>query len=68
LKWDVSWGETIHDGAFVLIGFIWPLSVLRQLLSLWSDWLSFSAMFFKEDEDFLESLPLNMHDQTLIQV
>jgi hypothetical protein len=68
LKWDVSWEETIHDGAFVLIGFMWPLSVLRQLLSLWSDWLSFSTMFFKEDESFLESLPFNMHDQTLMQV
>jgi hypothetical protein len=25
-------------------------------------------MFSKEDEDFLESLPLNMCDQTLIQI
>jgi hypothetical protein len=25
-------------------------------------------MFSNEDEDFLQSLPLNVHDQTLMQV
>jgi hypothetical protein len=25
-------------------------------------------MFSKEDENFLQSLPLNVHDQTLMQV
>jgi len=29
LKWDASEGKTIHDGALVLIGFMWSLSVLR---------------------------------------
>jgi len=67
-KWDTLEGKTIHDGALVLIGFMWSLNVLRQLLSLWSDWLSSATMFSKEDEDFLESLPLNMCDQTLIQM
>jgi len=28
LKWDASEGKTVHDGALVLIGFMWPLSVL----------------------------------------
>jgi len=37
LKWDVSGGKTIHDGALVLVGFIWSLSVLTRWFSLWSD-------------------------------
>jgi len=43
LKWDASGGKTIHDGALVLVGFMWSLSVLTRLyslFSLWSDWLS----------------------------
>jgi hypothetical protein len=68
LKWDVSGGKTIHDCALVLVGFIWSLSVLTRLFSLWSDWLSSSTMFLDEDEDFLESSPLNVRDQTLMQV
>jgi len=68
LKWDVSGGKTIDDCALVLVGFIWSLSVLTQLFSLWSDWLSSSTMFLDEDEDFLESPPLNVRDQTLMQV
>jgi len=68
LKWDAREGKTIHDGALVLIGFMWSLSVLTRLFSLWSDWLSSSAMFYKEDKDFLQSLPLNVRDQTLMQV
>jgi len=71
LKWDVSGGETMHDGALVLVGFIWSLSVLTQLFSLfslWSDWLSSSAIFFENDEDTLQSLSLNVRDQTLMHV
>ena len=68
LKWDASGGKTIYDGALVLVGFMWPLSVLTRLFFLWSDWLSSSIMFSDEDEDFLESLPLNVHNQTLMQV
>jgi len=71
LKWEASGGKTIHDGAFVLVGFMWSLSVLIwlfSLFSLWIDWLSSSAMFSKENEDFLESLPLNVRVQTLMQV
>jgi len=34
LKWDASGGKTIHDGALVLIGFMWSLSVLTRLFSL----------------------------------
>ena len=68
LKWDVLGGKTIHDCALVLVGFIWSLSVLTRLFSLWSDWLSSSTMFLDEDEDFLESPPLNVRDQTLMQV
>jgi len=48
LKWDVSGGKTIHEGALVLVGFMWSLSVLTRLFSLfslWSDWLSSSAIF-----------------------
>jgi hypothetical protein len=44
---------------------MWSFSVLTRLFSLfllWSDWLSSSAMFSNEDEDFLESLPLNVRD------
>jgi hypothetical protein len=37
LKWDASGGEIIHDGALVLVEFIWFLSVLTWLFSLWSD-------------------------------
>jgi len=71
LKWDASGEKTIHDGALVLVGFMWSLSVLTRLFSLfslWIDWLSSSAMFSKENKDFLESLPLNVHVQTLMQV
>jgi len=68
LKWDASGGKTIHDGALVLVGFMWSLSVLTWLFSLWIDWLSSSAMFSKENEDFLESLPLNIRVQTFMQV
>jgi len=50
------------------LGFMWSLSVLIWLFSLWIDWLSSSAMFSKENEDFLESLPLNVRVQTLMQV
>jgi hypothetical protein len=39
---------------------MWSLNVLTRLFSLWSVWLSSSAMFSEEDEDFLQSLPLNM--------
>jgi len=68
LKWDALGGKTIHEGALVLIGFIWSLSVLTRLFLLWSDWLSSLAMFSENDEDFLESLPLNVCDQTLMHV
>jgi len=71
LKWEASGGKTIHDGAFVLVEFMWSLSVLTRLFSLfslWIDWLSSSAMFSKENKDFLESLPLNVRVQTLMQV
>jgi len=68
LKWDASGGKLIHDGALVLVGFMWSLSVLTRLFSLWSDWLSFSAMFSENDEVFLENLPFNVRVQTLMQV
>jgi len=68
LKWDASGGKTIHEGALVLIGFMWSLSVLTLLFSLWSDRLSSSAIFSENDEDTLQSLPLNVRDQTLIHV
>jgi len=71
LKWKASGGKTIYDGAHVLVGFMWFLSVLTQLFilfSLWIDWLSSSTMFSKEYKDFLESLPLNVRVQTLMQV
>jgi hypothetical protein len=68
LKWDASGGKTIHDGTLVLVGFMWSPSVLTRLFLLWSDWLSSSAMFYENDEDFLESLPLNVSDQTLMHV
>jgi hypothetical protein len=68
LKWDALGGKTIHHSAYVLVGFMWSLSVLKWLLSLWIDWLSSSTMFSKKDEDFLESLPSNLHDQTFMQV
>jgi hypothetical protein len=68
LKWDASGEKIIHDGALVIVGFMWSLSVLTRLFSLWSDWLSSSAIFSKNDEDFLESLSFNMCDQTLMQV
>jgi len=54
LKWDASGGETMHEGALVLVGFIWSLSLLTRLFSLfslWSDWLSYSAIFSENDED-----------------
>jgi hypothetical protein len=68
LKWDASWGKTIHKGALVLVGFMWSLSVLTQLFSLWSDWLSSSTIFSENDEDTLQSLPLNVCDQILMHV
>jgi len=68
LKWNALREKTIHDSAPILVGFMWSLSVLKWLLSLWIDWVSSSAMFSKEDEDFLESLPSNLHDQTFMQV
>jgi len=34
LKWDASGGKTIHEGALVLVGFMWSLSVLTRLFSL----------------------------------
>jgi hypothetical protein len=68
LKWDASGGKTMHEGALVLVGFMWSLSVLTQLFSLWSDWLSSSAIFSENDEDTLRSLPLNVRDQTLMHV
>jgi hypothetical protein len=71
LKWDASGGKTIHEGALVLVGFMWSLSVLTQLFSLfllWSDWLSSSAIFSENNEDTLQSLPFNVRDQTLMYV
>ena len=71
LKWDALGGKTMHEGALVLVGFIWSLSVLTRLfslLSLWSDWLSSSTIFPENDEDTLQSLPLNVCDQTLMHV
>jgi len=68
LKWDALGGKTIYEGVLVLVGFMWSLSVLTQLFSLWSDWLSFSAIFSENDEDTLQSLPLNVCDQTLMHV
>ena len=71
LKCDASGGKTIHNGALVLVGFMWSLNVLTRLFSLfslWSDWLSSSAMFSENDEDFLKSLPLYVRDQTLMHV
>jgi hypothetical protein len=71
LNRDASWGKTIHEGALVLVRFMWSLSVLTRLFSLfslWSDWLSYSAIFSKEDGDTLQSLPLNVRDQTLMHV
>ena len=61
-------GKTIHEGALVFVGFMLSLSVLTQLFSLWSDWLSSSAIFFENDEDTLQNLPLNIRDQTLMHV
>jgi len=61
----------MHEGALVLMGFMWSLSVLIRLFSLfslWSDWLSSSAIFFENDEDTLQSLSLNVRDQILIHV
>ena len=64
-------GKTIHEGALVLVGFIWSLSVLTRLFSLfslWSNKISSSAIFSKNNEDTLQSLPLNIRDQTLMHV
>ena len=33
LKWDASGGKTIHEGALVLVGFMWSLSVPTRLFS-----------------------------------
>ena len=60
LKWDALGGKTMHEGALVLAGFMWTLSVLT--------WLSSSAIFSENDEDTLQSLPLNVRDQTLMHV
>jgi hypothetical protein len=68
LKWDALRGKTMHEGALVLVGFMWSLNVLTRLFSLWSDWLSSSAIFSENDEDTLQSLPLNVCDQTLMHV
>ena len=71
LKWDASGGKTMHEGALVLVGFMWSLSVLTQLFSLfslWSDWLSSSAIFSENNKDTLQSLSLNVRDQTLMHV
>jgi hypothetical protein len=71
LKWDALEGKTIHEGALVLVGFMWSLSVLTRLFSLfslWSDWLSASTIFSENDEDTPQSLPLNVRDQTLMHV
>jgi hypothetical protein len=71
LKWDALGGKTMHEGALVLVGFMWSLSVvtwLFSLFSLWSNWLSSSAIFSENDEDTLQSLPLNVCDQTLVHV
>ena len=38
LKWDASGGKIIHEGALVLVGFMWSLSVLTWLFSLLSNW------------------------------
>jgi hypothetical protein len=53
------------------MGFMWSLSVLTRifsLFSLWSDWLSSLAIFFENDEDTLQSLLLNVRDHTLMHV
>jgi len=71
LKWVASWEKNIHEGALALVGFMWSLSVLSRLFSLfslWSDWLSFSAIFSENNEDTLQSLPLNVRDQTHARV
>jgi hypothetical protein len=72
LKWDASGGKTIHDGTLIFVGFMWSLSVLTRLFSLfllWNDdWLSSSTIFSEEDEDTLQGLSLNVHNQTLMQV
>jgi len=68
LKWDALGGKTMHEDALVLVGFMWSLSVLTQLFSLWSDWLSSSIIFSENNKDTLRSLPLNVHDQTLMHV
>jgi len=65
LKWDASGGKTIYKGVLVLVGFMWSLSVLTWLFSLWSDWLSSSTIFSENNEDTLQSLSLNVCDQTL---
>jgi hypothetical protein len=46
---------------------MWSLSVLT-LFSLWSDWLSSLAIFSENNEDTLQSLPLNVRDQTLMHM
>jgi hypothetical protein len=47
---------------------MWSLSVLTRIFSLWSDWLSSSAIFSENDEDTLQSLPLNIRDQIFMHV
>jgi hypothetical protein len=53
LKWDALGGKTMHDGALVLVGFMWSLSILTRLFSLWNNWLFSSVIFSENDEDTL---------------
>ena len=68
LKWDALGEKTMHEGALVLVGFMWSLSVLTRLFSLWRDWLSSSTIFSENDEDTLQNLTLNVRDQTLMHM
>jgi hypothetical protein len=71
LKSDASGGKIIHQGTLVIVGFMWSLSVLTRLFllfTLWSNWLPSSSIFSENDEDTLQSLPLNIRDQTLMRV
>ena len=53
----------MYEDALVLVGFMWSLSVLIQLFSLWSDWLSSSAIFSENDEDTLQEWKRNKTKQ-----
>ena len=48
LKWNALREKTIHDSAPILVGFMWSLSVLKWLLSLWIDWVSSRPCFLKK--------------------